>query len=155
MNILDYINAETSQFEAIQEYERELSEVEREYYEVLNFCYDLIADTKYFTDNPDNYAELGELADPISGEKPDERAYRYCPSSNKLAQAASIFISLKRGEKIGDWCRHRREAAGMSKYSLAKKLDCTIRSITLYEEGRQIPSFDRVVEIWENTIISK
>lgn len=151
-NILDNITTETSRFEAIQEYERELTEVEQEYYEVLNFCYDLIADTRYFTENPDNYAELDEItADPIAGEKPGDRVYRYCPSSNKLAQAAGIFISLKRNEKIGDWCKHRREAAGLSKYVLAKKLDCTIRSITLYEEGKQIPSFDRVVEIYQAT----
>lgn len=147
MEILDSIYREIEKYDNAF-LEPETEEIQ-EYVKVLWACAEMLAETNVVKNNPDNWTVLDEItADSILGEKPGDKVFKYPLTS--VGQTLFVLTHIKHHD-IGAWIRERRERAGLSRYALAKKIDCHISSITNWENNKQVPGIDKYVAIYNAT----
>lgn len=143
-NILDNLTTEIQTIEAIRDLEpANFTDVDAEYLASLNICYDLLCKTKYQQGLAENWVQLGEMADPIAGEKPTDLVYRHGNTSNDIAE----YILINIDGSIADWIRKKRKAKNMTQYAYAKLLGISHSLLKYWEEGKSIPGFDKVKRI--------
>lgn len=115
-----------------------------EYINIINLCYDLIANTSLMINNPENYTTLGDTADEMLGENPEDRVYRYGTILNPITDYLGLVLKNK---PIKDFIKETRESLKMTKYAFSKLTGYSESQLRQWENGQNTPGIDKVLDI--------
>ena len=141
MKAIEAISSEIMYYQEL----RQTPEVS-EYLNTLNLCYDLIANTSLMINNYENWTTLGDTADEILGEKPEDSVYRYGTTLNPITDYLGL---VHKNKPIKDFIKETRESLKMTKYAFSKLTGYSESQLRQWENGQNTPGIDKVLDIIE------